>query len=140
MCVYIYILYSICVYIYVTVQVYKYLQNSSIPIHPHLRSTGHIKRRGRVQHRAAARDGRIKGARGQQVDVFEDFQTPGGAWRTGKYGAFHGGTPIAGWFRMENTYENLDDKWGYAYLRKPPCVGPYKKPPCSCLLWGFKMV
>ena len=42
--------------------------------------------------------------------------------RDGTVGGFlsHGGSPIAGWFTMENPFK-LDDP-GYPYLRKPPIV------------------
>ena len=35
----------------------------------------------------------------------------------------HAGTPIAGWFIMENPSIIKWVIWGYIYLRKPPCRG-----------------
>ena len=33
--------------------------------------------------------------------------------------SWNGGTPIAGWFTMDNPIE-MDDDWEYPYSRKPP--------------------
>ena len=49
-------------------------------VHPDLGTTGHIERRGGVQHRLAATDGTVKSPRGQKVNVFEDLQTTGSTW------------------------------------------------------------
>ena len=39
-------------------------------------------------------------------------------------GSINGGTPIAGWFTMENSLK-IDENWGYPYFRKPPYVGEW---------------
>jgi len=43
--------------------------------------------------------------------------------------SMNGGSPIAGWFRMENPMK-MDDNWGYPHFRKPPnlcAFGPDQK-------------